>query len=120
MRGYQTRVAHIDLNRRRTEFEDLDSGLVRKLGGGSGIASWRLYDDVGPETEPLGADNVVWVIAGPLTGTIAPCSGRIEIVTRSALTGLLGLSNTGGQFGARLKQADLDGLVLRGMSNDPV
>jgi aldehyde:ferredoxin oxidoreductase len=120
MRGYRTRVAHIDLNRRRIEFENIDSSLMRKWGGGSGIASWRLYDDVRPGIESLDADNVVWVIAGPLTGTIAPCSGRIEIVTKSALTGLLGLSNTGGQFGARLKQAGLDGLILRGMSNDPV
>ena len=114
------KVAHIDLNLSRTEFESVDSSLIRKWGGGSGIASWRLYNEVGPATDPLEPGNMVWIIGGPLTGTVAPCSGRIEVVTKSPLTGILGLSNTGGHFGARLKHAGVDGLVLHGVSKNPV
>jgi aldehyde:ferredoxin oxidoreductase len=114
------RIAHIDLGRRRVEIEDLDPGLIRTWAGGSGLASWRLYQEVGPETDPLGPGNVVYITGGPLTGTVAPCSGRVEVVTKSALTGLLGLSNSGGMFGARLRQGGLDGLVLRGVSEEPV
>ncbi len=114
------RIAHIDLNRQSIAFEEMDSTTIRTWGGGSGLASCRLYREVGPKTDPFAAGNEVWIIGGPLTGTIAPCSGRIEVVTKSALTGLLGLSNTGGLFGARLKNAGVDGLVLRGTSQEPV
>ena len=114
------KIAQIDLNLSRTEFESIDLSLIRKWGGGSGVASWRLYNEVGPDTDPLAPGNVVWIVGGPLTGTVAPCSGRLEVVTKSPLTGILGLSNTGGHFGARLKHAGVDGLVLRGVSKKPV
>ena len=114
------RIAHIDLSRCRSEFETLAPDLIRKWGGGSGLASWLFYQEVAPNIDPLGPENPVWIMGGPLTGTVAPCSGRIEVVTKSALTGILGLSNTGGHFGARLKLAGLDGLVLRGASDKPV
>jgi aldehyde:ferredoxin oxidoreductase len=119
-KGPKIRLAHIDLTRRCLEFEYLEPSVIKTWGGGSGFASWRLYNEVGPEIDPLGPDNVVWIIGGPLTGTIAPCSGRIEVVTKSALTGLIGLSNSGGLFGARLKHAEVDGLVLHGASRTPV
>lgn len=114
------RIAHIDLERQRFELEDLDPSLIRKWGGGSGLASWRLYDELRPHTEALGPESVVWVTGGPMTGTVAPSSGRLEVVNKSAVNGLLGHSNTGGMFGARLKHAGLDGLVLRGESENPV
>ncbi len=117
---YTGTIAHVDLSNRRVQFERITLDLIRKWGGGSGIASWRLYNQIGERTQPLDPENEVWIIGGPLTGTRAPCSGRIEIVTKSALTGILGLSSTGGQFGARLKHAGFDGIVLHGTSIDPV
>jgi aldehyde:ferredoxin oxidoreductase len=113
-------IAHIELEPRRIEFEVLDPALIRKWGGGSGLASWQLYNELTPQTEALGSDSVVWIIGGPMTGTAAPSSGRLEVVNKSAVNGLLGHSNTGGMFGARLKHAGLDGLVIRGVSPDPV
>jgi aldehyde:ferredoxin oxidoreductase len=120
MKSLNTRIAHIDLNSRRIEMEPLDCSLIRKWGGGSGLASLRLYHEMRAGTDPLGPDNPVWIMGGPLTGTIAPCSGRTEVVTKSALTGILGLSNTGGHFAARFKHAGFEGLVLRGVSREPI
>jgi aldehyde:ferredoxin oxidoreductase len=118
--NYSGKIAHIDLDKRRIDYENLGGDLIRKWGGAYGIASWRLFQEVGPETDALDPANEVWVIGGPLTGTRAPCSGRIEIVTKSPLTGILGLSSSGGHFGARLKHTGLDGLVLHGASKAPV
>jgi len=114
------KIAHIDLERHRVEIEELDPALLRKWGGGSGLASWRLYEELKPQAEALGPENVVWITGGPMTGTVAPSSGRLEVVNKSAVNGLLGHSNTGGMFGARLKHAGYDGLVLRGTAPDPV
>jgi aldehyde:ferredoxin oxidoreductase len=118
--NYINTIAHIELERRRVEFEEIIPSLIRKWGGGSGLASWRLYEEIKPQTQALGPDNVIWITGGPMTGTVAPSSGRLEVVNKSAVNGLLGHSNTGGKFGARLKHAGLDGLVLRGESHDPV
>lgn len=118
--SYQGIVGHVDLDRGRVESERMEERLTRRWGGGSGIASWRLWEELSPRIDPLDPGNVVWVIGGPLTGTIAPCSGRVEVVTKSALTGLMGLSNAGGLFGAGLKQAGWDGIAIRGASEKPV
>jgi aldehyde:ferredoxin oxidoreductase len=118
--GYSNRIAHVDLERRRVEFEELNRSSIRKWGGGSGLASLRLYDELTPQTDPLGSESVVWIIGGPMTGTVAPSSGRLSVVNKSAMNGLFGHSNTGGKFGARLKHAGLDGVVLRGTSENPV
>ena len=76
------RIAHIDLASRRIEFEELDPVLIRKWGGGSGLASWRLYEELKPQTAALGPESVVWIIGGPMTGTAAPGSGRLEVVNK--------------------------------------
>jgi aldehyde:ferredoxin oxidoreductase len=120
MTARSAKIAHIDLTHRQIDFEYFPLSSIRKWGGGSGLASWRLYRNVGHKTQPLDPENEVWIIGGPLTGTRAPCSGRVEVVTKSALTGLIGLTNAGGYFGARLKQTGLDGLVLHGASSTPV
>lgn len=118
--SYQGIVGHIDLDRGRVESERIEEGLVRRWGGGSGIAPWHLWEELNPRIDPLDPGNVVWVIGGPLTGTVAPCSGRMEVVTKSALTGLMGLSNAGGLLGARLRQAGWDGIAIRGASEKAV
>jgi len=120
MKNYKGIVAHIDLENQKIEMEEIERGSLRRWGGGSGLASSRLYEQVKPGIDPLDPKNVVWVMAGPLTGSVAPCSGRIEVVTKSALTGFMGLSSTGGLFGARLKQAGWDGIAIRGASETPV
>jgi aldehyde:ferredoxin oxidoreductase len=66
------KVAHIDLNLSRTELKSIDPILVRKWGRGSGVASWRLYNEVGPDAGPFDPGNVVSMIGGPLTGTGNP------------------------------------------------
>lgn len=88
--------------------------------GGKGLALKLLYDRVSPGADPLGGDNIVAVMTGPLTGTGAPCSGRFAAVTRSPLTGLFCSSSCGGPFGLALKTAGYDGMLLRGRSYAPV
>jgi aldehyde:ferredoxin oxidoreductase len=118
--NHVSRVAHIDLERRRIEFEQLDKGLIRKWGGGAGYASWRLYEELDPKLAALDPGSIVWITGGPLTGTAAPSSGRLAVINKSAVNGFLGHSNTGGKFGARLKHAGIDGLALHGASETPV
>ncbi len=58
-------------------------------------------------------------MTGPLTGVAPPSSSRIDIVSLSPVTNLLGGSSAGGDFGAALKFAGYDGIVITGRSKEP-
>ena len=118
--GYVGRVLHVDLSSRRLETRPLDPTLARAYLGGSGFGARVLWDDVGPDVDPLSPDAVLIAATGPLTGTAWPCSGRTEAIARSPLTGIYGDSNAGGTFGPGLKFSGYDAVVVRGASDVPV
>ncbi len=59
-------------------------------------------------------------MTSPLTGSGAPSSSRYDISAKSPLTGAIGHSNSGGNFGIHLKKAGYDGIVVRGRAEKPV
>jgi aldehyde:ferredoxin oxidoreductase len=59
-------------------------------------------------------------MTGPLTGTIATCAGRYNVVAKAPLTGTIGAANSGGHFGPELKYAGYDGIIFEGVSPKPV
>jgi len=71
----------------------------------------------GRDTAPLGPENVLIFMTGPLTGTRVPLSGRHEIVAKSPLTGIYGESDVGGRWGTELKKAGYDGIIVTGKSS---
>ena len=58
--------------------------------GGRGINARIMYDTIGPETDPLGPDNVIAFGTGPLSGTAYPGCSRTDVMSKSPVTGLLG------------------------------
>jgi aldehyde:ferredoxin oxidoreductase len=87
--------------------------------GGSGLGSRILTRETGPQTDPLGEDNVLIFSLGPLTGSGFPCSGRHSIVSRSPLTGLFAESDVGGRWGTELARTGWAGLIIRGRASRP-
>ena len=74
-------------------------------------------DDAGdfrPGMKAFDEDNWLVITTGPLTGTGAPCSGRLSISALSPQTGIVASSNCGGTFGYFLKKAGLDALICVG------
>jgi aldehyde:ferredoxin oxidoreductase len=120
MNGYMSRLLVVDLTNRKLQDEPLDPALARSFVGGAGYAARYLYEELGPDTDPLGPENTLMFMTGPLVGTRAPSCGRHEICALSPLTGIWGESNSGGFWGAELKFAGYDGIVIRGRSDTPV
>ena len=120
MNGYMGRLLVVDLTSGNLRDEPLDPVLARDLVGGAGYAARYLYDELGPNTDPLGPDNTLMFMTGPLVGTRAPSCGRHEVCALSPLTGIWGESNSGGFWGAELRFAGYDGIVVRGRSAAPV
>jgi len=79
-----------------------------------------LYDLVRPGTDPFSPENVIILMVGPLTGTIASTMSRMANITKSPQTGTLSDSYTGGYFPAELKFAGFDGIIISGRSPKPV
>ncbi|MGD2163243.1 MAG: aldehyde ferredoxin oxidoreductase family protein, partial [Anaerolineales bacterium] len=69
---------------------------------------------------PLSSENVLMFGLGPLNGTLAPTSARVTVGGRSPLTGILGSGTAGGFWGAQVKWAGFDGLIIIGRSQSPV
>jgi aldehyde:ferredoxin oxidoreductase len=110
----------VDLTRGELKDEPLDPTIAHDFVGGAGYAARYLYDELGPDTDPLGPENTLMFMTGPLVGTQAPSCGRHEVCAISPLTGIWGESNAGGFWGAELRFSGYDGVVVRGRSEKPV
>ncbi len=118
--GYAGKILNVDLSTGGITRQPLDMDLARKFIGGMGLAAKILYDEIGPQIDPLSPENIIIFSAGPLAGTEAPCSGRTEVTTKSPLTGTFGSGNAGGYWAPALKSAGYDALIIRGQSSKPV
>jgi aldehyde:ferredoxin oxidoreductase len=117
--GFHDNVARVDLSDGGVQYESIDDDDARKYIGARGLGV-KYVCDQGPDVDPLGEENLLAFMNGPLTGTQVTMSGRIAICTKSPLTGTVTDSHHGGWSGARLKWAGFDGLLVEGQADDPV
>ena len=120
MNGYIGKILHVDLATGELGAEPLDEEYARAFVGGSGLAARYVYDMVDGATDPLGPDNVLIFMTGPLVGTPMPSAGRCSVCALSPLTRIWGESNTGGFFGPELRFAGYDGIIVTGRAEKPV
>jgi aldehyde:ferredoxin oxidoreductase len=120
MSGFMGKILRVDLAQRKTIEEPLPKGDAALLLGGCGLATKYLFEELKPGTDPLGPDNKLIFMSGPLTGTLSPSSGKYNAVTKSPLTGLWGQSGSGGKWGRELKRSGFDGIIIEGVSEKPV
>jgi aldehyde:ferredoxin oxidoreductase len=120
MNGYCGKLLYVNLTTGAVENRELPEDLARLYMGGSALAARMLFDLKAYEADPLGPDNALIVMTGPLVGTTMPGTSRFEIAARSPLTGGFGVASAGGNFGPELKFAGYDGIVFTGASPEPV
>jgi len=118
--GYLGKLLRVDLSHNRLWDEALNEDYARNFVGGSGLAARYLYDMLEANTAPLGPENPLFFLTGPLVGTSMSSAGRYSVCARSPLTGLWGEANSGGFFGPELRYADYDGVLITGKAEQPV
>jgi len=120
-RGYMGKLLSVNLNDGGIEKESLSEELCRNYLGGYGIGARLLYDRIPGGVDPLGPDNILGLLTGPLTGTPAIIGSRFVAVGKSPkCAGGWGDANCGGFFGPHLKFAGYDGILFSGISSKPV
>ena len=116
--GYAGSVAHVDLSNQSVDYRSIPEEWALKYIGARGLGV-RYVLEAGAEVDPLGPDNILCFMNGPLTGSEANMSGRLAVVTKSPLTGTVTDSHQGGWSGARLRWAGFDGLIFNGKAEKP-
>jgi aldehyde:ferredoxin oxidoreductase len=120
MNGYLGKILRVDLSQSRMWDEALNEDYARNYVGGSGLAARYLYDMLDTNTNPLGPENPLFFLTGPLVGTSMTSAGRHSVCARSPLTGIWGEANSGGFFGPELRYTGYDGVLITGSAEKPV
>ncbi|MDK2879003.1 MAG: aldehyde:ferredoxin oxidoreductase [Thermoanaerobacteraceae bacterium] len=120
MYSWTGNILRINLTDGTSKVEPLDVKDARMYLGGRGLGTKIMMDEVDPKVDPLGPENKLIFAAGVLTGTIAPSSGRYMVITKGPLNGTIASSNSGGFFGAELKYAGFDAVIIEGKASKPV
>lgn len=120
MYGYAGRILHVDLTSGKTSFEPLKEDFARKYFGATGFGIKLLMEHQKPGVDPLGPDNVLIFIDGPLAGTMAPTAGNgFGVFAKSPATNFIGEAYSHGYFGGELKRAGYDAIVIKGRAPKP-
>jgi aldehyde:ferredoxin oxidoreductase len=118
--GYMGKILFVDLSTREIREETPSESLYKDFIGGSGLGSRILYTRQKAGVDPLGPENILGFVTGPLTGTPAVTGARYQAVAKSPLTDGWGDANSGGYFGPSLKIAGYDAVFVSGVSDKPV
>ncbi|MFB6133670.1 MAG: aldehyde ferredoxin oxidoreductase family protein [Halanaeroarchaeum sp.] len=118
--GFHGKVLDVDLDDGSLSATPIPKRWVRQHLGGRGVGIRVLLDRQPGGVDPLGPENTLVFVTGPLTGTGVPGASRVWVGSKSPLTGSLGESFAGGRFGRQLALSGYDGVVIRGVADRPV
>jgi len=118
--GYAGKILHVDLTRSKAWTEEPSDTFYRRYIGGQGFVGYYLLKEVPKGADPLGPENVLIFATGTITGIPVAGAGRSCMGAKSPLTGGYGQADVGGFFGAELKQAGYDAVVVYGQAAKPV
>ncbi|MFX0195338.1 MAG: aldehyde ferredoxin oxidoreductase family protein [Candidatus Hodarchaeota archaeon] len=118
--GWAGTILRVDLTKEQPTKQPLTKELAYNFLGGRGFNIKTLWDEIRPGTDPLGPENVLCLAIGPMNGTIMPLCSRMNVSCKSALTGIFGDGNAGGNWPVELKFAGYDQIVFTGKAKKPV
>ena len=120
MKGFNGKILRVDLTNGQLSVEEPSEAYYGRYLGGRGFIIEKLLTEVPAGIDPLGPDNKLVFALGPITGHPLPGNGRNSIGAKSPLTGAYGESEVGGFWGAELKRAGYDAIIVEGASSEPV
>jgi len=120
MSSYAGKFLRINLSNGTASTETIPKEVRLKFLGGRGFGIKYLYDEVAPRIDPLGPENKLLFLSGPLADTKATSCSRWVVYTKSPLTGTVMRAVSGGDFGVWMKRAGFDFIIIEGKADNPV
>jgi aldehyde:ferredoxin oxidoreductase len=119
--GYAGKILYVDLTNGKIRTEKLNEETAKQVIGGIGLGMKLYLSNSKAGVNPLGPENPLVLALGPVSGTMFPTGGNGHaFISKSPATGGVGEAVSHGTFGAELKRAGYDGIVLTGKAEKPV
>jgi len=119
--GYAGKILYVDLTTGRTRTEKLSEDDAKKYVGGIGLGMKLYLSNSKAGVNPLSSENPLVLALGPVSGTMFPTGGNGHaFISKSPETGGVGEAVSHGTFGAELKRAGYDAVILTGKAEKPV
>ena len=113
--GYANQILTIDVGTNDILIGRLDPKIRDFFIGGRGLGLYFLYRRITSKTTAYDPENPLILSPGPLGGIPQfPGTSKCMAISLSPITGIPGVSNFGGHFGAYLKYAGFDALEITG------
>ena len=119
MSSYMSKLLRVNLSRGECKVESISEQLQRSFLGPRGFGIRYLYDELDPGIEPLSAENKLAIGVGILGGTTGQGFSKWVVMTKSPLSGAITRSVAGASFGAHLKFAGFDLIIVEGKAAKP-
>jgi len=119
--GWTGKLLRVDLS--SGDVQTQDSLAYAPYLGGRGWGARLAWEEIPPGVGAFDPENLLMFLAGPLTGTTAPFSGRGEVCGLSAQGWpheWYARSGMGGHWAPEMKYAGYDGIVVKGRADRPV
>jgi len=118
--GYVGKFLEIDLTNKKIGTVSFSEKILKNFIGGRGLGVKILWDRLGDKWEtidPLGPENILLMLTGPLTGYFP--GARICVTGKSPQSNAIIGSTVAGEFGVELKCAGYDGIIFTGKAEKP-
>ena len=121
MYGWAGKILRLELGKKRISTISTDEYCGDFIGG-LGIAQRIYWDEGHPDKDAFHPDNPLIFMTGPLAATSAPAAPRWIVCGKSPLMHpeTFYSGSMSGFFGAELKMAGYDGIVITGKADSPV
>lgn len=119
-RSFHNKILRVNLTRGTITVDEPGAAYFRRYMGGWNIIADVLLKEVPAKADPLGPANKLVFAPGVLTGLAIAGASRNAVGAKSPLTGGFGAAEVGGNFGAQLKHAGFDALIVEGGAPKPV
>ena len=117
--GYAGNILRINLTNNKIWTEPTEK-YANKWIGGRAINTWILLNELNSGVEWYDPQNLLTFGVGVLVGTLAPGACRVSVDSKNVFNNGIGSANVGGFFGAELKFAGFDNIVISGKAKSPV
>lgn len=121
MYAYTGKILQVDLTTGRYKTETFNEDFAKEYIGGTGFGIKTLIDNLEPGIDPFDPQNPLIYAVGATTATMVPCAAsKFGVFAKSPATNLLGEAYSTGQWGAELRMAGYDIVVIKGKAPKPV
>jgi len=117
--GYAGSILRVNLTKRDVWIEPTEK-YANKWIGGRAINTWILINELDPKVKWNDPQNLLAFGVGVLVGTLVPGACRVSVDTKNVFNNGIGSANVGGFFGAELKFAGFDNIIISGKAKKPV